>query len=73
MNVESVAFPAVGSGQLLGYPIDHVIDCLINESKVAGQKSQCLKVGITIFTTIHPLNLYMSIIFSLYLIHYFPL
>jgi hypothetical protein len=32
MNVESVAFPAVGSGQLLGYPIDHVIDCLINES-----------------------------------------
>ena len=43
MNVESVAFPAVGSGQLLGYPIDHVIDCLINESKVAGQKSQCLK------------------------------
>jgi hypothetical protein len=34
MNVESVAFPAVGSGQLLGYPIDHVIDCLINESKV---------------------------------------
>jgi hypothetical protein len=60
MNVASVAFPAVGSGQLLGYPIDHVIDCLINESKVAGQKSQCMKVGITIFTTIHPSKIYAN-------------
>jgi hypothetical protein len=46
--------------QLLGYPIDHVIDCLINESKVAGQKSQCMKVGITIFTTIHPSKIYAN-------------
>ncbi|XP_071144780.1 uncharacterized protein [Mytilus edulis] len=42
-NHNCVAFSAVGTGQLLKYPVHEVVNCLVSEAKVTAQRSKCIK------------------------------
>ncbi|XP_052082465.1 uncharacterized protein LOC127720101 [Mytilus californianus] len=42
-NHDCVAFSAVGTGQLLKYPVHEVVNCLVSEAKVTAQRSKCIK------------------------------
>ncbi|CAG2229501.1 unnamed protein product [Mytilus edulis] len=41
-NHDCVAFSAVGTGQLLKYPVHEVVNCLVSEAKVTAQRSKCI-------------------------------
>ncbi|VDI54719.1 poly [ADP-ribose] polymerase 10/14/15 [Mytilus galloprovincialis] len=49
-NHDCVAFSAVGTGQLLKYPVHEVVNCLVSEAKVTAQRSKCItKIKFVIF------------------------
>ncbi|XP_063409299.1 uncharacterized protein LOC134692726 isoform X2 [Mytilus trossulus] len=49
-NHNCVAFSAVGTGQLLKYPVHEVVNCLVSEAKVTAQRSKCItKIKFVIF------------------------
>lgn len=49
MDAVCVAMPAIGTGQILKYPNELVVDCLVSEAKEAARKTKSIKVSITSF------------------------
>ncbi|CAC5370449.1 unnamed protein product [Mytilus coruscus] len=52
-NHDCVAFSAVGTGQLLKYPVHEVVNCLVSEAKVTAQRSKCItKIKFVIYDSV---------------------